>query len=93
MVTNREDWYKGAKANPISNIKNSEIYAAGPHIIWYFRFGQVGSGQYDVSGFALLRLSKDKKVREADIEFNSIAWGVDTKQILQYCPACAKPTV
>lgn len=58
--------------------------------MWHWLFPQVGSGQYEVKGFNLLTLNDHNQIERADIEFNSIAWGLDTQQIYQYCPAPSK---
>jgi hypothetical protein len=50
----------------------------------------VGSGRYDVHGFNLLYISDKKEIAGVDIEFNSLAWGVNTGQVNQYCPKCPK---
>ena len=79
------------KKFPVKSIKKVEILVAGRNnILIYAQFDKVGNARYNVGVFVLLRISEDKKVWEAVIEFNSIAWGFNTGQINQYCPKCPK---
>jgi hypothetical protein len=55
--------------------------------MWHWLFPNVGSGQYEVKGFNLLTLNAKGKIERADIEFNSIAWGLDTQQLYEWCPS------
>jgi hypothetical protein len=91
VVTSGEAWYNEAKKFPVKSIKKTEVLVAGRNnVLIYFQFDKVGNARYNIAGFVLLRISEDKKVWEALIEFDSIAWGVNTGQINQYCPKCPK---
>jgi hypothetical protein len=47
----------------------------------------VGNGRYDIQGFNLFYLDEKKKIAGNDVEFNSLAWGVNSNQIKPYCTA------
>jgi hypothetical protein len=57
--------------------------------MWHWLFPNVGSGQYEVKGFNLLTINAKGKIERADIEFNSIAWGLDTQQLYEWCPSAS----
>lgn len=72
--------------NPTKSISRSNIYVTDKNkILWQWTFDKIGSGKYPVTGFNLFYISNKKEIFAVDIEFNSIAWGVDTTQIGQYC--------
>ena len=47
------------------------------HILWYWRM-QVGAQLEPVQGFNLMEIDENHKILGQYIEFNNIAWGVDT---------------
>ncbi|KAF2774121.1 hypothetical protein EJ03DRAFT_322721 [Teratosphaeria nubilosa] len=87
-ATSEQEWYEHVSAHPTQGIITHDILVAGGNnILWYWTFPCVGSRQYEVKGFNLLRIDINQQIYEADIEFNSIAWGVNTHQLQQYCAA------
>ncbi|KAH9826053.1 hypothetical protein Tdes44962_MAKER03836 [Teratosphaeria destructans] len=87
-ATSEQEWYEHVTAHPTQGIITHDILVAGGNnILWYWTFPCVGSRQYQVKGFNLLRIDINQQIYEADIEFNSIAWGADTHQLQQYCAA------
>lgn len=56
-------------------------------IMWYWNFPSVADGQYEVKGFNLLQVNFFGQITQANIEFNSIAWGLDDGQLYQWCPS------
>ncbi|KAJ9606584.1 hypothetical protein H2200_008592 [Cladophialophora chaetospira] len=66
-------------APPVEGITTIEILVAGTNkIVWYWNFLGIGSGQYEVKGFNLFTIEESGQISAANIEFNSIAWGLDT---------------
>lgn len=66
-------------AQPVAGVNTIEILVAGcTKILWYWNFTGIGTGKYEVKGFNLFTLNSDNMIEKAHIEFNSIAWGLDT---------------
>jgi hypothetical protein len=74
-------------AHPDTGIQTLDILHSCNKIAWHWLFPNVGSGQYEVKGFNLLTVNLQCQVTRADIEFNSIAWGLDTQQLYEWCPS------
>ena len=88
VFNDRSSWFEGMSTHPESGIQTLDVFVAGnSNILWYWIFPEVGNRRYPVKGFNLLRVNADYQIYEADIEFNSIAWGADTNRIDAYCPA------
>ncbi|OQV06603.1 hypothetical protein CLAIMM_11148 [Cladophialophora immunda] len=63
----------------LNGITTLEILVAGcTKVLWYWNFLGVGSGQYEVKGFNLFTITPSLQIGQANLEFNSIAWGLDT---------------
>ena len=45
-------------------------------IVWYWLFTGVGTKQYEVKGINIFTIN-DGQIEQIDVEFNSIAWGLD----------------
>lgn len=58
-------------------------------VLWYWKFDNIGSGQDEIKGFNLFSISPSYQICQANIEFNSIAWGTDTHQLPPQCYANA----
>jgi len=85
-ATSRTQWYSEVSKYPDTGIETLDIFHSCDKIAWYWLFPDVGSGQYRVKGSNLFTINKHCKITSASIEFNSIAWGLDTQQIYEYCP-------
>jgi len=83
----RVDWYNGVSKNPIPVVETHDILLSGKNIVWFWTFNGIGLSKYPVKGFNLFRIDDNFQIYEANIEFNSIAWGIDTFQLQQYCGA------
>ncbi|EXJ71515.1 uncharacterized protein A1O5_05323 [Cladophialophora psammophila CBS 110553] len=67
------------RAPGLNGITTIEILAAGcTKILWYWNFLGVGGAQYEVKGFNLFTITPSMRIAQVDLEFNSIAWGLDT---------------
>ena len=86
-ATSRDQWVSEVTQHPETGIQTLDIMNDCTRIMWHWLFPHVGSGQYEVKGFNLLTVNLFQQITRADIEFNSIAWGLDTQQIYQYCPS------
>jgi hypothetical protein len=63
----------------VEGITTNEILVAGSSkILWYWTFFGIGTGQYEVKGFNLFTITPQGQISELHLEFNSIAWGLDT---------------
>ncbi|ETI22076.1 hypothetical protein G647_06147 [Cladophialophora carrionii CBS 160.54] len=64
---------------PVEGITTIEILVAGcTKILWYWNFLGIGTGEYEVKGFNLFTITPSLQISAVDLEFNSIAWGLDT---------------
>jgi hypothetical protein len=60
-------------------INTLEIDVAGCNkILWYWLFTGIGSQQYEVKGFNLFTITPASQIAQVNLEFNSIAWALDT---------------
>ncbi|KAK3060172.1 hypothetical protein LTR53_020199, partial [Teratosphaeriaceae sp. CCFEE 6253] len=44
-------------------------------------FNKVAAAFYRVKGFNLIKLNNKGQIKELDLEFNSIAWGLDDGEL------------
>lgn len=66
-------------APPVTGVVDLEILVAGcTKVLWYWKFLGIGSKQYEVQGFNLFTVDSNLQVSQVNLEFNSIAWGLDT---------------
>jgi hypothetical protein len=62
----------------IRGINTLDAVAAGcTKVLWHWRFDGIGSGVLPVRGFNYFTVNQDGQVERVDLEFNSIAWGID----------------
>jgi len=76
-----KDVYIGGVLNspPVEGITTLEVLVAGcTKVLWYWNFLGIGSGQYEIKGFNLFDITDAGQIAEVHLEFNSIAWGLDT---------------
>ncbi|KAF2861428.1 hypothetical protein K470DRAFT_35519 [Piedraia hortae CBS 480.64] len=87
-TSSKAEWIAGTLGHPANpDVETLDALPAGCRkIVWHWRFPKVGSNEYPVKGFNLFTINDRGQISEADIEFNSIAWGIDTKEMYQYCP-------
>lgn len=62
----------------LNGAENLQILVSGNNILWYWRFTAIGSKQVPVKGFNLFEINNKKQITGLYVEFNSIAWGIDT---------------
>ncbi|OAP54412.1 hypothetical protein AYL99_11513 [Fonsecaea erecta] len=89
----KDVYIEGVLNSPgLNGITTLEILVAGcTKILWYWNFFGVGSGQYEVKGFNLFTITPSLQIGQVNLEFNSIAWGLDTGyQVIS--PSSAAPT-
>lgn len=80
-------------APPVEGITTNEILVAGSSkILWYWTFYGIGSGEYEVKGFNLFSLTEQGQISTLNLEFNSIAWGLDTGYQIIFPPGGGAPT-
>ncbi|KAI7247962.1 hypothetical protein KC343_g3467 [Hortaea werneckii] len=65
---------------PYPNIRTNDIIIGCNKIVWYWTAPQVGTGEYEVKGFNLFEINSQYQICKTYLEFNSIAWGLDTNQ-------------
>lgn len=67
---------------PVTGINTLGIYISGcSKVLWQWQFTGVGTAEYPVKGFSLFTLNRKNLVVKTEIEFNSVAWGIDTHQL------------
>ncbi|OAL37259.1 hypothetical protein AYO20_03435 [Fonsecaea nubica] len=76
----KDNYINGVLNSPgLSGIVTLDVLVAGcTNVLWYWKFLGVGSGQYEVKGFNLFAITPSLQLASANLEFNSIAWGLDT---------------
>ncbi|EXJ86097.1 hypothetical protein A1O1_06466 [Capronia coronata CBS 617.96] len=78
---------------PVEGVNTLEVLVAGcTKILWYWLFTGIGSGEYEVKGFNLFTLSDVGQISVVNLEFNSIAWGLDTGYQIVFPPNGSAPT-
>ncbi|KIW19501.1 hypothetical protein PV08_00073 [Exophiala spinifera] len=67
-------------APSVTGINTNMILPAGcTKVVWYWTFTGIGSKQLPVNGINIFDITPDKKqIAATYVEFNSIAWGIDT---------------
>lgn len=65
---------------PWPDIHTNDIVFGCNKIVWYWTFPHVGTGEYEVKGFNLFEINSQYQICKTYIEFNSIAWGLDSNQ-------------
>ncbi|KAI7546429.1 hypothetical protein KC331_g5623 [Hortaea werneckii] len=65
---------------PWPDIHTNDIIFGCNKIVWYWTFPYVGTGEYEVKGFNLFEINSQYQICKTYIEFNSIAWGLDSSQ-------------
>ena len=79
-------------APPVAGIETQEILVAGcTKILWYWIFAGIGTGQYEVKGFNLLTINGKGQLERINLEFNSIAWALDTGYQIIFPPGFQAP--
>ncbi|KAI1630154.1 hypothetical protein EDD37DRAFT_83880 [Exophiala viscosa] len=64
---------------PVTGINTLEIDVANCNkILWYWKFTGIGSEEYEIKGFNLFTITPAGQINQTNLEFNSIAWALDT---------------
>ncbi|KAI6833800.1 hypothetical protein KC332_g6123 [Hortaea werneckii] len=80
-VTSKAQWIDGVlKDGPYLNIRTIDIVIGCNKIVWYWTAPQIGTGEYEVKGFNLFEINSQYQICKTYLEFNSIAWGLNTNQ-------------
>ncbi|KAI7323839.1 hypothetical protein KC315_g8416 [Hortaea werneckii] len=80
-VTSKAQWIsQNAEYGPYPNIITNDIIIGCNKIVWYWTSSRIGTGKYEVKGFNLLEINSQYQICKSFLEFNSIAWGLNTNQ-------------
>lgn len=81
----RAAWVANLRTNPFtpaSNVTTIETLVDCDKIGWFFEAAQVGNGRFPVKGAQLFYMVSTPdgvpKAKEAEVEFNSLAWALNT---------------
>jgi hypothetical protein len=78
---------------PVLGVETLEVLVAGcTKVLWYWDFTQIGSGEYEVKGFNLFSITAAGQINQTNLEFNSIAWGLDTGYTVTFPAGGGAPT-
>ncbi|KEF52448.1 uncharacterized protein A1O9_11689 [Exophiala aquamarina CBS 119918] len=78
-TTGKQTYINGVLNAPgLNGAETIKILASGNNIVWQWRFTAIGTKQLPVQGFNLFEISEKKQINGLYVEFNSIAWGIDT---------------
>lgn len=72
------------EAPPPQGIQTKDIVIGCDKLVWYWSFEKVGAGRYPQNGFNLFHLVRNGGRLQADrldLEFDSIAWGLNTGEV------------
>ncbi|KAF7197490.1 hypothetical protein HII31_01300 [Pseudocercospora fuligena] len=87
-AANKAAWTAGVLHSPkINGITTKAVIADCNHIVWKWNFLGVGSSQYPVNGynfFTMTRKGKQLQAQSLELEFDSIAWGLDIGEKVTY---------
>ena len=60
-------------------INTLDVLVAGcDKILWYWNFLGIGKATYEIKGFNLFTITPAMQIITANLEFNSLAWALDT---------------
>ena len=54
------------------------LYASCNKVVWYWTFTGIGSKQIPINGINIFEINDQKQIADMYVEFNNIAWGIDT---------------
>ncbi|KAF7193850.1 hypothetical protein HII31_04740 [Pseudocercospora fuligena] len=81
-IGSKQEWISnGANAPTIRGIETRDVIVGCDKIVWHWSFQGVGAALYQTNGFNLfhmVRRGKQLQSNRFDIEFDSIAWGLNT---------------
>ncbi|GIZ41091.1 hypothetical protein CKM354_000440700 [Cercospora kikuchii] len=81
----KQAWVQGIiKAPPPEGIQTLDVVVGCNKLVWYWSFEKVGAGRYPTNGFNLFTLTRGGQGLQAEklnLEFDSIAWGLNTGEI------------
>lgn len=69
---------------PIQSIQTKDVIIGCDKLVWSWSFGHVGAGVYPQNGiniFHLIRNAGQLQADRLDLEFDSIAWGLNTGEL------------
>ncbi|EMF09223.1 uncharacterized protein SEPMUDRAFT_110745 [Sphaerulina musiva SO2202] len=82
---NKEAYLQGiTHTPPIQSIQTKDIIIGCDKLVWSWSFGHVGAGVYPQNGiniFHLIRNAGQLQADRLDLEFDSIAWGLNTGEL------------
>lgn len=74
-------------AAAIGSMQDLLIFHDCEHIAWYWLANGIGDGAEEVKGINIFTTTPDRKQIQTDnLEFNSIAWGIDDRQVTNTPP-------
>ncbi|KAK3669366.1 hypothetical protein LTR78_010749 [Recurvomyces mirabilis] len=91
QTATKQEWIQGIvyRGPPTTGIQSLYVSPAGCNkVVWYFEFDAVARATYRVRGFNLIGVVQKAgkwQIDELDLEFNSIAWGLDDGEIAAAC--------
>nr|POE75526.1 hypothetical protein CFP56_53638 [Quercus suber] len=79
-AASKQEYIAGISHAPPSNgIVTLNTWVTGCHsIVWRWQFNGVGSSRYPVSGFNYFDLTAFNQIHRLYVEFDSVAWGLNT---------------
>lgn len=54
------------------------LVAGCTKVFWYWKFTGIGNRQIPINGMNLFDITTDMQIADMFVEFNNIAWGIDT---------------
>ncbi|KAK5467069.1 hypothetical protein LTS15_000039 [Exophiala xenobiotica] len=57
---------------------NMILYASCNKVVWYWTFTGIGTKQIPINGINIFEINEQMQIADMYVEFNNIAWGIDT---------------
>jgi len=76
----KDTYITGVLYSPaVTGIDTLEVDVANCNkVLWYWKFTGIGSEEYEIKGFNLFTITPAGQINQTNLEFNSIAWALDT---------------
>ena len=76
----KQAYIEGVLSEPAAtDIGTIEVLVAGcSNVLWYWNMQGVGTMAHEVKGFSLFNITSAMQISTTYLEFNNVAWGLDT---------------
>ncbi len=77
--TGKAQYIQGVLLAPsVTGINTKKVLASCNEVVWYWTFTGIGSRQLPINGVNIFEITDKNRIGKVYVEFNNIAWGIDT---------------